>query len=131
MSNDFRALLAANKCRQSMSRRANCYDNATAESFCSRYKAELLEGGAFRSSSNRFGLAVPVWRESVVRGTNRFGQMALNPSRFICERTAHRPALTPSARSCAAIRRDPERRRWSSKMALTRAPSLDLSALAA
>ena len=47
VSNDFRALLAAGKCRQSMSRRANCDDNATAESFCSRYKAELLEGGAF------------------------------------------------------------------------------------
>jgi transposase InsO family protein len=46
-SNNFRALLAANKCRQSMSRRANCYDNAQAESFFSRYKAELLEGGAF------------------------------------------------------------------------------------
>jgi transposase InsO family protein len=30
-----------------MSRRANCYDNAQAESFFSRYKAELLEGGAF------------------------------------------------------------------------------------
>ncbi len=41
------ALLAVNKCRQSMSRRANCYDNAQAESFFSRYKAELLEGGAF------------------------------------------------------------------------------------
>jgi transposase InsO family protein len=44
---NFRALLAANRCRQSMSRRANCYDNAQAESFFSRYKAELLEGGAF------------------------------------------------------------------------------------
>lgn len=48
-SNNFRALLAANGCRQSMSRRANCYDNAQAESFFSRYKAELLEGGAFAS----------------------------------------------------------------------------------
>ena len=47
MSAGFRALLAANGCRQSMSRRANCYDNAAAESFFSRYKAELLEGGAF------------------------------------------------------------------------------------
>ena len=47
VSHDFRALLAAGKCRQSMSRRANCDDNATAESFFSRYKAELLEGGAF------------------------------------------------------------------------------------
>lgn len=47
VSHNFRALLAANNCRQSMSRRANCYDNAQAESFFSRYKAELLEGGAF------------------------------------------------------------------------------------
>lgn len=47
VSKNFRALLAANECRQSMSRRANCYDNAQAESFFSRYKAELLEGGAF------------------------------------------------------------------------------------
>ncbi len=47
VSHDFRALLAAGKCRQSRSRRANCDENATAESFCSRSKAELLEGGAF------------------------------------------------------------------------------------
>jgi putative transposase len=48
VSRGFRTLLASNGCRQSMSsRRANCYDNAQAESFFSRYKAELLEGGAF------------------------------------------------------------------------------------
>lgn len=47
VSNSFRTLLAGGGCRQSMSRRANCYDNAQAESFFSRYKAELLEGGAF------------------------------------------------------------------------------------
>ena len=46
-SNNFRALLAANKCRQSMSRRGNCWDNAQAESLFSRYKAELLEDGMF------------------------------------------------------------------------------------
>lgn len=48
-SNNFRALLKTNGCRQSMSRRANCYDNAQAESFFSRYKAELLEDGTFES----------------------------------------------------------------------------------
>lgn len=47
VSNNFRSLLEATGCRQSMSRRGNCYDNAQAESFFSRYKAELLEGGAF------------------------------------------------------------------------------------
>ena len=51
VSNNFRALLKESGCRQSMSRRGNCYDNAQAESFFSRYKAELLEGGAFESVS--------------------------------------------------------------------------------
>jgi len=51
VSNNFRRLLKANGCRQSMSRRGNCYDNAQAESFFSRYKAELLEGGAFEDVS--------------------------------------------------------------------------------
>lgn len=43
----FRALLDKHKCRQSMSRAAETYDNAFAESLFSRYKAELLDGGAF------------------------------------------------------------------------------------
>jgi len=51
VSNNFRALLAANRCRQSMSRRANCWDNAQAESTFSRYKAELLEDGVFENVS--------------------------------------------------------------------------------
>ncbi len=48
-SKDFRALLQTNCFRQSMSGRGNCYDNAQAESFFSRFKAELLEGGAFEN----------------------------------------------------------------------------------
>ena len=46
-SEKFRSLLKASGCRQSMSRAADSYDNAYAESLFSRYKAELLEGGAF------------------------------------------------------------------------------------
>jgi putative transposase len=49
ISNTFRALLKTNECRQSMSRRGNCWDNAQAESLFSRYKAELLEDGMFES----------------------------------------------------------------------------------
>ena len=48
VSGDFRRLLTARGYLQSMSRADNAYDNAFAESLFSRYKAELLEGGAFR-----------------------------------------------------------------------------------
>jgi len=51
VSKNFRHLLAAQGCRQSMSRRANCWDNAQAESLFSRYKAELLEDGVFEDTS--------------------------------------------------------------------------------
>ncbi|WP_234795205.1 integrase core domain-containing protein [Hymenobacter arizonensis] len=48
----FKDLLARHGAWQSMSRRDNCYDNALpgtthAESFWSRFKAELLDGGRF------------------------------------------------------------------------------------
>lgn len=46
-SGKFRQLLKMAGCRQSMSRAGESYDNAYAESLFSRYKAELLEGGAF------------------------------------------------------------------------------------
>lgn len=48
-ANDFRALLARHSLRQSMSAKGNCYDNAQAESFFSRFKAELVEGGVFEN----------------------------------------------------------------------------------
>ena len=46
-SNNFRELLRISCFRQSMSGKGNCYDNAQAESFFSRFKTELIEGGAF------------------------------------------------------------------------------------
>ncbi len=44
---EFRGLLNQHGFEQSMSRADETYDNAHAESLFSRYKAELLEGGAF------------------------------------------------------------------------------------
>ncbi len=46
---EYRRLLYTGGFRQSMSRKGNCYDNAQAESFFSRFKAELVEGGIFES----------------------------------------------------------------------------------
>ena len=46
---EYRRLLYVNGYRQSMSRKGNCYDNAQAESFFARFKAELVEGGMFES----------------------------------------------------------------------------------
>ncbi len=47
ISDAYRRLLQTHGLRQSMSGRGNCYDNAQAESFFSRFKAELVEGGFF------------------------------------------------------------------------------------
>ena len=46
---EYRRLLYIGGFRQSMSRKGNCYDNAQAESFFSRLKAELVEEGIFES----------------------------------------------------------------------------------
>jgi len=46
-ANNFRLLVPKSCFRQSMSGKGNCYDNARAESFFSRFKAELLEAGVF------------------------------------------------------------------------------------
>ncbi len=46
---EYRRLLYIGSFRQSMSRKGNCYDNAQAESFFSRFKAELVENGVFES----------------------------------------------------------------------------------
>jgi transposase InsO family protein len=47
VGNQFRKLLKKHHCLQSMSRADDPYDNAFAESFFSRFKTELLEGGSF------------------------------------------------------------------------------------
>ena len=49
VSRDFRRQLTNYQSRQSMSARGNCYDNAQAESWFSRFKTELVEDGAFSS----------------------------------------------------------------------------------
>jgi len=49
VSDVYRNLLQAHGLRQSMSGKGNCYDNAQAESFFSRFKAELVENGQFES----------------------------------------------------------------------------------
>ena len=49
VSIEYRELLAKHDIRQSMSAKGNCYDNAQAESFFSRFKTELVEGGVFTS----------------------------------------------------------------------------------
>ncbi len=46
---EYRRLLYIHGFRQSMSGKGNCYDNAQAESFFSRFKTELVEGGRFES----------------------------------------------------------------------------------
>lgn len=51
-SHSFRALLNQHQALQSMSEADNPYDNAFAESFFSRFKAELLQRGAFQSKQD-------------------------------------------------------------------------------
>jgi transposase InsO family protein len=46
-STKLRGVLRSKSCLQSMSRTGETYDNAFAESFFSRFKAEVLEGGSF------------------------------------------------------------------------------------
>lgn len=47
VSDAYRELLQKHGLRQSMSGKGNCYDNARAESFFSRFNAELMEDGVF------------------------------------------------------------------------------------
>ncbi len=50
-SADFRALLAEHHIVQSLSRRAQCWDNAVAESWFGTYKLELVEGRSWPSTA--------------------------------------------------------------------------------
>jgi transposase InsO family protein len=51
-STRFRAILDKKEIDQSMSDTKNAYDNAHMESFFSRFKAELLEGGVFQNTED-------------------------------------------------------------------------------
>lgn len=48
-SSDFRSLLLTYKAAQSMSRRANCWDNAVTESFFHTLKGHIIHGSVFVS----------------------------------------------------------------------------------
>ncbi len=50
--NEFRKLLNKQQMQQSMSDADNPYDNAHMESFFSRFKAEMLEGGSFQDAED-------------------------------------------------------------------------------
>lgn len=50
--NKFRKILDGRDLKQSMSNADNPYDNAHMESFFSRFKTELLEGGAFQNAED-------------------------------------------------------------------------------
>ena len=51
-SDEFRALIVENKILQSMSRKANCWDNAIAESFFKTLKAEMIYHRKFMSQQS-------------------------------------------------------------------------------
>ena len=64
---------------QSMSRRGNCYDNAHAESFWSRFKAELLDGGRFPGLEEaRLEISHHVAYYNAERCHSALGYLALN-----------------------------------------------------
>lgn len=47
MATRFKDLVTTHSAQQRMSQRGNCYNNAHTESFWSRFKAKLLDGGSF------------------------------------------------------------------------------------
>jgi len=75
----FKELLTRPSAQQSMSRRGNCYNNAHAESFWSRFKAELLDGGRFSGLEEvRFEISHHVAYYNVERRYSAFGCQSPN-----------------------------------------------------
>jgi transposase InsO family protein len=69
VGNRFRKLLKKHHCLQSMSRADDPYDNAFAESFFSRFKTELLEGGTFLNLEDaRTEILYPFGRVALKKG---------------------------------------------------------------
>ncbi|MCA9581625.1 MAG: DDE-type integrase/transposase/recombinase, partial [Myxococcales bacterium] len=68
-SKDFRALLAAHGALPSMSRKADCYDNAVAESFFATLEKDLLLRTRFRT------------RREAIAAVNHYIQNFYNPIR--------------------------------------------------
>ena len=75
----FKDLLARHSAQQSMSRRGNCYDNGHAESFWSRFKAELLDGGRFPGLEEaRLEISHHIAYYNAERRHSALGYLALN-----------------------------------------------------
>ena len=53
---DFRTLLATNRCVQSMSRKGNCWDNAVAESFFKTIKTECIHKYEFTTKAQAYSI---------------------------------------------------------------------------
>lgn len=78
---NFKHLLARHDLTQSMSRCGNCYDNAHAESFWSRLKTELLDGGRFANlTGSRLEVSQYIAYYNAGRRHSAFGNLA--PTHF-------------------------------------------------
>jgi transposase InsO family protein len=93
VSEEFRRLLRDNHITQSLSRPAQCWDNAVVESWFGTYKVELIEG---RSWPTRAVLrsATFAWIESWYNLRRRHSSLgAISPVRYE-EQKHHQPAAT-------------------------------------
>ena len=76
---NFKLFVARHQAVQRRIRRGNCYDNAHAESFWSRLKAELLDGGSFRNLSEaRLEISHYLAYYNAERGHSALGYLAPN-----------------------------------------------------